>query len=394
MSLKVILISNYLPDDQDSMIRFGELIKSELSLRGVTVESIRPVERIGKLRILFPKFDKWLFYIDKYLLFPIDLLASFWIQKNEYHVVYHILDHSNALYSIFLKNRPLVVTCHDVLAIRSALGEIPENPTSATGKILQKFILNGLKKSRRIVCVSEKSRSELRKLIGDLGFKITTTLNPLNFSYHPFAREYAIQKITRFGVRINNAIRDGFILHVGGNQWYKNRLGVLRIYSLFARDRLERGVTIPHLLLVGKEPSEDLYQYVAENSDLPIHFVVSPTTQEIQAFYSLAKVLLFPSLEEGFGWPILEAMACGCPVVTSGHPPMTEVGGEAAIYIDPTKISESANILNEVAEWSDVQRAEQAHKGFENLLRFSKSEFIDHYLSAYSDVLNHKSCAE
>ena len=150
-----------------------------------------------------------------------------------------------------------------------------------------------------------------------------------------------------------------------------------------ARERLNRGSPIPHLLLAGKEPSEKLLQYVADNSDLPIYFVISPTTEELQALYSLAKVLLFPSLEEGFGWPVLEAMACGCPVVTTNKAPLTEVGGEAAIYIDPKNISEAAGNLNKVLDWSENEVMQSVQKGFENLHRFSKTDFIDHYLVAY-----------
>jgi glycosyltransferase involved in cell wall biosynthesis len=394
MPFKVIIISNYLPDKQDSMLLFSELISSLLSNKELIVETIRPIERAGKLRCFLPKLKKWLFYIDKYLFFPLDLLAHSWKTRGVQDAVYHITDHSNALYSLLLHKRPLVVTCHDVLAIRSAIGEIPENPTGFNGKLLQKTILYGLKRVQRIVCVSEHTACQLRRLIGNSSSKITTALNPLNFDYYPLSNEVALQKTSRLGDAVANAIRDGFILHVGGNQWYKNRLGVCKIYTHMARERIGRGATIPHLILAGKEPSAELRRYVAENSDLPVRFVLSPAPEELQALYSLATVLLFPSHEEGFGWPILEAMACGCPVVTTSQPPMTEVGDEAAIYIDPLKIAEATHILNEVLGWSAARRLEQVQKGFENLRRFSRADFQEHYLSAYLDVANHQLCAE
>jgi glycosyltransferase involved in cell wall biosynthesis len=387
INFKVIIISNYLPDEQDSMLKFSELIHTSLTNNNVNVETIRPVERAGKLKFFFPSIVKWLFYIDKYLLFPIYLLAYFKNIKLKKNIVYHITDHSNALYALFLKGQPLVVTCHDVLAIRSAIGEINQNPTGFTGRLLQKYIFMGLKSITRIVCVSEKTARDLHRLIGDHTHKVTTILNPLNFDYFPLSRENAILKTSRLGDSIGNAIQQGFILHVGGNQWYKNRFRACEIYAFMAREKLRRGVAIPQLLLAGKEPSAEIRSYVSENSDLPIRFVISPTTDELQALYSVATALLFPSLEEGFGWPILEAMACGCPVVTTGKPPMTQVGGDAAIYIDPTNIYKSAYALNEVTDWSNIQRSEHAQKGYTNLERFSKSEFIDHYLAAYSDVV-------
>lgn len=369
------------------MLRFSDLIEYVMSDYGIIIEIIRPIERASKLRKYFPNFEKWFFYIDKYLFFPFELMALVLKTRVLADTVYHITDHSNAIYSLLLHNRPLLVTCHDVLAIRSAKGEMPQNPIGVTGKILQKSILYGLKKVKRIVCVSKKTESDLRRLIGNRSSKITTVLNPLNFKYHPIPKELAINNISILGDSVANAVRDGFILHVGGNQWYKNRIGACNIYIEMAHERLRRGIRIPHLILAGKEPSEEIKKFISENSDLPIHIIASPGTEELQSLYSLASMLLFPSLEEGFGWPILEAMACGCPVVTSGRPPMTEVGGEAAIYIDPLKISEAAHILNEVLVWSVARRQEQVQKGVENLRRFSREKFTDHYLNAYQEAL-------
>jgi glycosyltransferase involved in cell wall biosynthesis len=70
--------------------------------------------------------------------------------------------------------------------------------------------------------------------------------------------------------------------------------------------------------------------------------LIDPSNEELQALYSCANLMLFPSLQEGFGWPIIEAQACGCPVVTSNRMPMTEIGGDAATYIDPDNIQEAA----------------------------------------------------
>jgi glycosyltransferase involved in cell wall biosynthesis len=65
--------------------------------------------------------------------------------------------------------------------------------------------------------------------------------------------------------------------------------------------------------------------------------VAAPSNEQLQALYSGALASLFPSLEEGFGWPILESQACGCPVVIADRRPMTDVAGGAAILIDPSK---------------------------------------------------------
>ena len=105
------------------------------------------------------------------------------------------------------------------------LGKIPQNKTRFSGVILQKLILIGLKYNRRIVCVSKRTERDLKELIGDKKTKITTTLQPLNYDFIPMKREIALKKtlIQKAGKKIN--IENGFILHIGGNQWYKNRRG-------------------------------------------------------------------------------------------------------------------------------------------------------------------------
>lgn len=283
-----------------------------------------------------------------------------------------------------------MITCHDVLAIRSARGEIPENPTGATGRILQKAILAGLKDMPRVVCVSRNTEQELRRLIGPDGARITTVLQPLNYDFRPVPKAEAIEVIRVLGEDVLRAVEQGCILHVGGNQWYKNRLGVCRIYAELARKRRAAGKDIPPLVLAGKEPDEALRKFVENAQALPIIFVASPSNEQVRALYSLAKVFLFPSLQEGFGWPIVEAMACACPVVTTGRAPMTEAGGECAAYVDPSDLKASADKLDESLEMSEGQRNAWTAKAATHLKLFSRDSLVEHYESAYSEALSHQ----
>ena len=144
----------------------------------------------------------------------------------------------------------------------------------------------------------------------------------------------ALQIVKNITDRFRYPIEEGFILHIGGNQWYKNRLGTCKIYAEFNLLSKNWEKRYP-LILAGKKPDNELLEFLKCNSHLAINFIITPSNKEIQAMYSTASLLLFPSIKEGFRWPILEAMACGCPVVTTKWEPMTEVGGNAAIYIDP-----------------------------------------------------------
>jgi glycosyltransferase involved in cell wall biosynthesis len=384
---KIVLVGNYPPDKQESMLKLGNLMRDVLEESGFKTETVHPIDRVGRLRRVFPCCDKWLGYIDKYLVFPFDLLGHLARTRAEKVCVYHITDHSNAVYSLLLRHRPRVVTCNDVLAIRSALGEIPENPTGFTGRLLQRAILTGLRHSPRIVCISENSARELSLLLGNGGQKITSALLPLNYDFHPVPEAEARQAIGVLGAEVARAVEQGCILHVGGNQWYKNRTGVVRIYSELARRKRAAGEAVPPLVLAGKEPDEALARLIGEDKTLPVHLVDRPGDEQVRALYSLARVLLFPSLQEGFGWPIVEAMACGCPVATTRRAPMTEAGGEAAIYIDPADVESAALAVDELLGWSEAERAARVERGFAHVARFSRQSLAAHYASAYRDVL-------
>jgi glycosyltransferase involved in cell wall biosynthesis len=388
---RVIIIANYFPDRQESMLKLADMFCAVLEECGLEVEVLRPIDWIGRARVFFPSFQKWLGYVDKYIIFSFKLLVHKWRMRDRTDLVYHIVDHSNAIYSFLLSARPHIVTCNDVLAIRSALGEIPENPTKLTGRVLQKSILAGLRRTPRVVCISKNSQNELSRLLREQKPKITFVSLPLNFDFHPLAREEAMGYLRCLGNALSWVGEAGFILHIGGNQWYKNRIGVLKIFAELCFMRSNIGLPLVPLLLAGKEPSEELRRFVEENHKVPIHFVVDPSTPALRALYSLAKIFVFPSLQEGFGWPILESMACGCPVVTTGRPPMTEVGGSAAIYIKPEKVADSARVLNDILEWPAQKHSDCVEKGFKNLRRFTRENFTAHYLAAYSDVLKEQS---
>ena len=97
----------------------------------------------------------------------------------------------------------------------------------------------------------------------------------------------------------------------------------------------------------------------------------------------LAEALIFPSLEEGFGWPVLEAQACGCAVFATGRAPMTELGGDAAVYFDPGDVEGAARAIAEGLQGREAMVA----AGLENVRRFNVGAMIDGYVDAYQKVI-------
>ena len=108
----------------------------------------------------------------------------------------------------------------------------------------------------------------------------------------------------------------------------------------------------------------------------------------LAALYSGAELLLFPSLEEGFGWPIIEAQACGCRVLTTAKAPMSEVGGEAAFYLaDPNDAAAGAIEVEKILAQDTTVRAATVRAGIVNAARFSTERMIREYLAIYREVL-------
>ena len=106
------------------------------------------------------------------------------------------------------------------------------------------------------------------------------------------------------------------------------------------------------------------------------------SNEEVRAFYSICEALIFPSLEEGFGWPIAKAQACGCLVATTNRKPMTEVGGKAAIYITPENPEEAAEIIKQSIE----NEAIISKHSLENAKRFSNSVMTNSYIENYNKI--------
>ena len=357
--MRILLIANYLPDGQQSMQRYAAMLQEGFTGAGHDVRLIRPAALAGKAG------EKWAGYFDKFVLFPSELRRA-----AEWADVVQICDHSNAIYVKYLAGRLHVITCHDLLAVRSALGEFPDYSTRWSGRRLQGMIVDGLSHARNIVCVSEATRADVERLVPGDERNVTCIYNGLNYPYEPMPREEAARRLEALGLSQDRP----FILHVGGNQWYKNREGVLKIFALL-RER------VPDLMLVmaGKPWTAEMRELARElrlESSAVERAGVSE--EDLRALYSRAEALLFPSLAEGFGWPVAEAQVCGCPVVTSNRAPMTEVGGSVATYVDPLDHESAAMALASALGSRGLGKPGA---------RFSTAAMIDGYLAFYRSLL-------
>jgi glycosyltransferase involved in cell wall biosynthesis len=166
-----------------------------------------------------------------------------------------------------------------------------------------------------------------------------------------------------------------YLLSVGETRPYKN---IPRLLEAFAR------LDAPglDLVLVGRhDPRERDLRALAERLGVGgrVRFLGFVPDEQLAALYSGAVAFVFPSLYEGFGIPLLEAMACGCPVVTSDLASMPEVCGEAAVYVDPSDADAIAAGMASVVGDREMSAA-LARRGLERAARFS-------YRSAAESIL-------
>lgn len=396
----MLLVGNYTNDGQESMRRFAELLMLHLPDRGIQTEHLCPKSVFGRLRPSSGGLGKWLGYMDKFLLFPREL------QRRLRHLggktVVHICDHSNAIYTRVLRDRPHLVTCHDLLAVRAAVGEFPCCRVRASGRLYQRMILRGLNAARKVACVSAATRRDLRRITSLGPDQINTVYNGLNYPYAPLPGPEIgerIRAIAAHGTLGATAKFDqGFILHVGGNQWYKNRLGVVQIYARVCETMSQP----PGLVMVGKPFTAALRRSIeAFKLGDQVTELNSVSNEDLRALYSGAGLLLFPSFEEGFGWPIIEAQACGCPVVISNQEPMAEIGGAPAVHFQmestlssegavmPKRaVDDAARAVVETLSESPQARLSRRKNGVSNAARFSTNRMVEGYIHLYQQILD------
>jgi glycosyltransferase involved in cell wall biosynthesis len=369
----VLLIGNYALDRQQSMLRFGTMMLDGLTAAGVPAELISPAPVLGQLQVFGAFAAKWLAYLDKFVLFPWRLRAR--LRAHSAPCVVHICDHSNAMYAQHIAAVPVVVTCHDMLAVRGALGDATDTPASATGRWLQRWIVAGMKRAHAIACVSRATCADAEQIVGGQSPRKVITLG-LSYPYQRVAPDAVTERLR--AVRQLDAGKP-YVLHVGSNLRRKNRDAVLRIFSRVAADW-------PGQLVFAGEPlNADLHTQTEQLGIAGRIVDVGPADNELlEALYNGAAAFLFPSRFEGFGWPIAEAQACGAPVLCSAREPMSEVAGDGALLRDPDDEAGFASDLLRLLdnEERNVWRA----KSLANARRFSTSRMIAEYRELYRSV--------
>ena len=370
--MKVLLVGNYALDRQPSMLGFTELVETGLQRAGHEARTLSPPIVVGRLSRHLPRFSKWFGYLDKLVLFP-PLLR---IAERNADIV-HICDHSNALYIPCDKLAPHVVTCHDLLAVRGSRGEETDCSASFLGKWLQRWISAGLTRADTVACVSTATLEDCNRL-----FPGIRSLELL-----PLALRYDLQPITEAEclARLNGLpgldLTKAFVLHVGSSHPRKNREGVLRIFAKSA-DKLDA-----QLVFAGK-PLTVSQRELAGRLRIADRIVETGAVSNelLAALYGRALAFLFPSRFEGFGWPMIEAQSCGCPVVCSNRAPFPEVAGDTALMRD---VEDEGGFSKDIIRLATDKgfRSALIEQGHRNVQRYGPEAMTSKYIALYTRLI-------
>jgi glycosyltransferase involved in cell wall biosynthesis len=272
-----------------------------------------------------------------------------------------------------------VVTIHDLIHLIYPTG----NGFTRTAKkfYAEQMIRQSAKKADRIIAVSRNTKKDLVALVPEVEEKIVVIHNGVEWEsdtglgrFHPTKGEETDRALERYG------IHKGYFLFVGNERVHKNLSGAVQTAK-----ELWAEFKIP-LVVIGVNPEAGRVFIDREDPSLAhIYFLERVNPEDMVHFYNGAYMLLFPSLYEGFGLPILEAMACGTPVIASNRSSIPEVAGTAAHLIDPDNPKELVQAARLFLTNALVAK-DHVERGFAQIKKFSWDEAAKRTLEIYKGL--------
>jgi glycosyltransferase involved in cell wall biosynthesis len=291
--------------------------------------------------------------------------------------VYHITDHVNAHLVNHLPAARTIVTCHDLTPLVH-----PENIQSTsllpalTGALFRRSV-DAMHRAACVVAVSESTRRDVLKYTRCRDDQVRVVYHGIDEIFHSKPNADRVMAFRRpfsgDGSRL--------LLHVGLNTPYKNVETVLRVVRALG----DLGLAV-RLIKVGQELNDAQHRLMRELGITDrVHFLGKVSAAELVVAYRAADLLLFPSIYEGFGWPPLEAMACGTPVVTSRAGSIPEVVGDAAFLHEPTDVRGLTESVATLLRNEDL-RKQQILRGLQRAELFSWERSVKQLAAIYKDI--------
>jgi glycosyltransferase involved in cell wall biosynthesis len=246
--------------------------------------------------------------------------------------VFHIIDHSYGHLAYWLRKIgvPIVVTCHDLINL-----DHPENISTqarlpSVSMAAWRYSVWGLQSADHTIAVSSITAKDVEQKLNIKLENITVVPDAVDSLFSPLQGEGIESFRLKYGILPETIC----LLHVGAVAPRKNISTILKVLETL------RSQNLPiHLLKTGENFSDEQKTFI-QTYDLEnfITHLGKVDRRVLVQVYNAADILLFPSLYEGFGMPVLEAMACGTPVITSNVSSLPGVAGDAAILVEPTDV--------------------------------------------------------
>ena len=282
--------------------------------------------------------------------------------------------HSPAGYGPRFRRARHLVTVHDLTVLTN-----PEWHPIRTVGFMSRIMPASLRNADRILCDSEWTRRQVLERLPVAPARVETVHLGVGSAFRPVPQDQAATRLARrFG------LVPPYVLHVGTLEPRKNHLGLLAAF-----EDLKRAGYPGRLVLVGRDGwriGPILDRLASSRAREAVLRLTEASEEDLAALYSACDLFVFPSFDEGFGFPPLEAMACGAPVVTSPRSALLEVAGEAARLVDPDDASALGATL--VSLWRDEgERARLAARGPAQAARFPMEGWIARMFAIYGEML-------
>jgi glycosyltransferase involved in cell wall biosynthesis len=265
--------------------------------------------------------------------------------------------HCPAYVSPIASSVPTVVTFHDL-----SYFELPEAFNRSNRFYLQTFSRISARRAQRLIAVSESTRRDLVRRLKIDPARVDVVYNGVDERFKPADPDV----VDRF--RQAHRLPERFVFYLGTIEPRKNVGALLEAYALAHR----RGIKEPLLIAGGQGWGNLRLGELVENLGIAsaVQWVGYANPEDQALWYNAATLFAYPSLYEGFGLPVLEAMACGTPVVASNRSSLPEVVGQAGLLVDPTDVEAMADALYSLLN-DDDRRAELATLGLAQAGRFT-----------------------
>ena len=273
---------------------------------------------------------------------------------------------------------PLVLTLHDIIYLEPRQHRNPSFYQEMGWYYRRLTVPRILKKCRKIITVSHFECNRIRKALNIPTDRIMTIYNGYNEHFHPM-ETINMQVVNRY-----ISLKD-FLFFLGNTDPKKNTTRVLKAYSLYLKkSSVKRPLLIADLkenyidhLLQQEGISKDLKQY--------LYYPGYINNADLATLYNAAFAFLNPSLRESFGIPLVEAMACGTPVITGNTSSMPEVGGPGILSIDPYKPEEMADAILRLENEEDLYQKQRDY-GLLRARQFSWEKTVDELTKVYQSL--------